>query len=318
MIRAFLLLIALSVCIWQAPGPDPRWLAVMSSSLASFSLTNQPEPSSSQSPEGDFRCPMDPDVHSTKPAKCPRCGMTLVKGIAEPVEFPVDLTMAPERIRPGENVRLNFGIVNPGSGKPVREFELVHEKLYHLFVVSQDLKFFLHTHPERQGNGDFQLNMRFPKPGMYRLLSDFYPAGGTPQLITNTVMVPGKGFGLSAAILDTDLRVQHSENASVALEIAPGILAAGERVLLNFRVTPDDGIEPYLGTMAHMLAASSDLIDMMHQHPFQTTNARGNAYKQMQFRMTFPRPGMYRVWVQFQRKSIVNTVAFNIPVSTYR
>ena len=68
-----------------------------------------------------------------------------------------------------------------------------------------------------------------------------------------------------------------------------------------------------------MLAASSDLIDMIHQHhPFQTTDARGDAYKQMQFKMTFPRPGVYRVWVQFQRRNIVNTVAFNVPAGPYR
>ena len=38
-------------------------------------------------------------------------------------------------------------------------------------------------------------------------------------------------------------------------------------------------------------------------------------YKQMQFDVTFPRPGVHRVWVQFQRKGVVNTAAFNIPVS---
>ena len=37
-------------------------------------------------------------------------------------------------------------------------------------------------------------------------------------------------------------------------------------------------------------------------------------YKQIQFNMIFPRAGIYRVWVQFQRKGVVNTVAFNIPV----
>jgi hypothetical protein len=30
--------------------------------------------------------------------------------------------------------------------------------------------------------------------------------------------------------------------------------------------------------------------------------------------MLFPRAGIYRVWVQSQRKGVVNTVAFNVPV----
>jgi hypothetical protein len=317
MTRVFLLLIALLLVIWQAPAPDPRWLAAMNSSLANFwpSQSNTPV---SQYPDDEFRCPMDPDVHSRTLTKCPRCGMTMVKGVRDPVEYLVDLRHEPSRINPGDNVLLGFGILDPKSRKPVREFEVVHEKLFHLFVVSQDLKFFLHTHPERQGDGDFQLNMRFPKPGMYRLLSDFYPAGGTPQLIVNTVMVPGQGFTLTPAKIDADLRPQHSENASAELEISPSAPCAGDNVVLNVRVTPDDGIEPYIGAMAHMLAASSDLIDMIHQHPFQTTDGHWGAYKQMQFNMTFPRPGIYRVWIQFQRKSVVNTVAFNVPVGLYR
>jgi len=314
MIRVFLLFVAVVALIWQAPAPDPRWLAAVNSSLASF-LPNAPARLAiNPDAEGDFRCPMDADVHSPTPAKCPRCGMTLVKGIVEHVEYPMTLTMEPQRIKPGEDVRLDFGIVDPTTRKPVREFEVVHEKLYHLFVVSQDLKFFLHTHPERESDSDFHLTMRCPKPGMYRLLSDFYPAGGTPQLIPHTVMVPGEGFGLADAKLDPEVAPQHSENSDVELEISPSAPSAGASIFLNFRVKPDDGIEPFLGSMAHMLAASSDLIDMTHQHPFQSTDALWHRYKQLQFKMTFARPGVYRVWVQFQRKGVVNTVAFNIPV----
>jgi hypothetical protein len=34
----------------------------------------------------------------------------------------------------------------------------------------------------------------------------------------------------------------------------------------------------------------------------------------MLFQTTFPRRGIYRVWVQVQRKGVVNIVAFNVPV----
>jgi hypothetical protein len=181
-------------------------------------------------------------------------------------------------------------------------------------VVSQDLKFFLHTHPVRTGDENFHLDLKFPKAGMYRVLSDFYPMGGTPQLITNTVFVPGEGFHLAPPKLAEDLTPQKTENSGVELVLSPPRPVSGEKELMYFRVTPDENIEPYLGAMGHMLAASSDLIDMIHNHPFQATDARGNAYKQLQFNMIFPRAGMYRVWVQFQRKGVVNTVAFNVPV----
>ena len=58
-----------------------------------------------------------------------------------------------------------------------------------------------------------------------------------------------------------------------------------------------------------MLAASDDLIDMMHEHPY-----RADGGPQVEFEVVFPRPRTYRVWVQFQRDGVVNTVHFDVPV----
>src|SRR5690348_14206855 len=139
----------------------------------------------------EFVCPMDKDVRSAGPGVCPLCGMKLVAGIPDAREFRVLL----ER-HPGS---LILRVQDPDSGKPVRDFEIMHEKLYHLFVVSQDLGFFQHIHPEAQPDGSFTVPLQFPHPGMYRILSDFYPKGATPQLIANTVIIPGTGFPLAVA-----------------------------------------------------------------------------------------------------------------------
>ncbi len=37
---------------------------------------------------------------------------------------------------------------------------------------------------------------------------------------------------------------------------------------MRFVVEGEHGLERYLGAWGHMLLASSDLIDMMHEHPF--------------------------------------------------
>jgi hypothetical protein len=50
-------------------------------------------------------------------------------------------------------------------------------------------------------------------------------------------------------------------------------------------------------------------VDMMHTHPFIADGSL-----EIQFDLTFPRPRTYRVWVQFQRSGVVNTVRFDIPV----
>ncbi|MEJ7609534.1 MAG: hypothetical protein WKF37_25490 [Bryobacteraceae bacterium] len=35
-------------------------------------------------------------------------------------------------------------------------FERIHEKLFHLFLVNQDLVTFAHEHPELQADGSFR------------------------------------------------------------------------------------------------------------------------------------------------------------------
>jgi len=85
---------------------------------------------------------------------------------------------------------------------------------------------------------------------------------------------------------------------------------AGEKTLLYFHLEPAEGLEPYLGVWGHMLIVSDDLVDMIHTHPFIADGG-----PQVQFDVIFPRARVYRVWVQFQRKGVVDTVAFNVPVS---
>src|SRR5262245_53472500 len=94
-----------------------------------------------------YVCPMDPDVRSSKPALCSRCGMALRSGVPDPAEYPVDLRVTPRAPQGGQETQLEFAIRNPWSGRPVTSFQPVHEKLFHLFVVSRDLEFFEHNHP---------------------------------------------------------------------------------------------------------------------------------------------------------------------------
>lgn len=268
-------------------------------------------PAAGNQPEApvEFVCPMDPDVHSSQPGRCPRCGMTLVPGIPNPVEYPVSIKLDPPRLRAGRKVQLAFIVSDPKTGKQVTDFQVVHEKLYHMFLVSQDLRYFLHDHPTKGPDGVFRFDAVLPKPGMYRILSDFYPQGGTPQLIVRTIVVPGAAVAPGAE-LQADLAQKQSGNMEVSLTMEPRQPIAGMKTLMFFHLNSAEGLEPYLGAWAHMLAASDDLVDMIHTHPFIADGG-----PQVQFNLIFPRARVYRVWVQLQRKGVVNTAVFNVPVS---
>jgi hypothetical protein len=263
----------------------------------------------------EFTCPMDRDVRSKTPGKCPRCGMTLVANLPEPIQYPVDLSVDPTQIPCGREITLEFRVRDPKTGAPVRQFEIVHEKLFHLFIVSQDLQYFAHVHPEFGGDAVFRLRTTLPKPGTYRLLADFYPTGGTPQLTPKTITTAGYETPLEAAIprLAPDLAPKDAENLRAELKLDPPQPLAGKKTMLFVHLTPAEGLEKYIGAWAHLLAVSNDLVDTIHDHPFIA-----NGGPDMQFNIFFPREAVYRVWIQFQRKGVVNTVAFTIPVTELR
>jgi hypothetical protein len=252
-----------------------------------------------------FLCPMDRDIRSYAPGKCPRCGMALVTSIPEPAEYHLDLTVDQPPL-PGRTARLTFEVFDPWKGNRVTKFGVVHEKLFHAFIVSRDLQFFVHDHPVWK-DGVFQYDVVFPKPGMYRVLGDFYPEAATPQLQTQTIFVSGADD--APPRLTRDYTGKQDRNLFVELVTSPPTPVAGEPTQMRFTLTPSSGIERLLGAWGHMLAASDDLIDMMHEHP-----SLADGGPEMQFSLVFPRPRMYRVWVQFQRDGMVNTTHFDVRV----
>ena len=255
-----------------------------------------------------FSCPMDPDVRSNQPGVCKRCGMKMVSGIPDPVEYHLDLTTVPRALKVGQPTRLEFEVHDPWKDRQVTSFQIVHEKLFHMFVVSQDLQFFVHDHPIYGPDGTFYYDIKFPRAGMYRVLGDFYPDGATPQLITKTVLVPGAAT--ETAKITRDYSSKDTENMQVEFSTDPPQPIVGMKTLLYFKVTPVEGFEKLLGAWGHMLVASDDLIDMIHTHPFIADGG-----PQVQFNVTFPRARMYRIWVQFQRNGVVNTAHFDVPVN---
>ena len=257
----------------------------------------------------EFICPMHPDVRSGQPGRCPRCGMDLVANLPDRIEYPLGLKLTPPNLHPGKELQMVFTVADPKTGKQVTDFQVIHEKLFHLFIVSQDLQYFVHDHPEKGPDGVFRFNTVLPKAGMYRVLSDFFPQGGTPQLIVKTIVVPGAAI-TPGVELRPEMSPKNSGNMQVSMIAKPEQPIAGMKTLLFFHLDPADGLEPYLGAWAHMLACSDDLIDITHDHPFI---ADGGPV--MQFNMIFPRPRVYRLWVQFQRKGVVNTAVFDVPVS---
>jgi hypothetical protein len=122
------------------------------------------------------------------------------------------------------------------------------------------------------------------------------------------------GASTAPPTLAPDYSAKESENLRVEFRTVPEKPIAGINTQMHFKLAPGDGIQQYLGAWGHMLVASDDLIDLIHQHPFIADGG-----PEVQFNVVFPRPDHhYRVWVQFQRAGVVNTVRFDVKAEDLR
>ena len=102
------------------------------------------------------------------------------------------MEVLPRSPRTTQTTSLRLHVTNPKTNKRVESFEEIHEKQMHLFLISEDRRYFAHEHPISEPGGYFLFHTQLPLPGFYRILTDFYPTGGTPQLLTASVHVQGE------------------------------------------------------------------------------------------------------------------------------
>ncbi|MGH9258252.1 MAG: heavy metal-binding domain-containing protein [Vicinamibacterales bacterium] len=297
---------------------------------------HQPQPSLSPAAQQEsggttaWFCPMHPDVTSAETGNCRKCGMRLVAGRPfDTRNYSIDFQSTPTAVKSGAPFRMRFDVRHPSSGALVRDFELVHDKRYHLFVVSHDMTVFQHLHPEQQPDGAWVLEAMLPKPGAYRVVSDFLPTGGAPQLLTRTIITAGFDGDLRSqdARLEPDTVSRKTEGPITAeLRFDPPRLVAGEYGHLEFTLTdsktgePVADLQPYLGAFGHAFILSEDLRDSVHSHPPEWRDGKeissGLGGPTVLFEGYMPRPGRYRVWSQFLRRGELTTIPFTFEVST--
>lgn len=287
-------------------------------------------PLPAQDPQ-EFTCPMHLEVRTAMPGACPKCAMALVPAApAVPRDFDLDVEATPRAIRPGKPVRLRFTVTNPITGERVRNFGLLHDRLFHLFVVSQDLEEFQHIHPAHEPDGSFAIETVLPRAGQYKLYADFYPEGGVPQVLQQQLRTTGASSDLygSRPRLEPDASlVRTADGMKVALALDPADPIAGRPLALRYRLSdaatgaPITDLTPYLAAWGHTLILSDDQTDYVHSHPVEPVPEpregevpRGGP--DVTFETLLPKPGLYRIWTQFLRagrdESGVTTVSFTI------
>jgi hypothetical protein len=288
-------------------------------------------------------CPMHSDYTAELDGKCPRCGMALVRAAPFDVrDYRLDFHTVPAVVKAGQKTSLAFRIFHPGTGEAMKKFEVVHERQYHLFLISQDMEYFQHIHPQEAADGTWSIDVTLPKPGYYKVLSDFLPSGGSSQFIARPLVTAGYTGDLAAdsahLVPDTVLtKVDEDITATVTTDPQQFLVGLYGHITYHLSDTADGrpitDLQTYLGAFGHTLIMSEDMAEYVHSHPLDILaqpdddggppvflippdadleKLRGGP--DVTFEGLMPKPGRYRAWTQFRRHDKLHTFAFTFNV----
>ena len=154
----------------------------------------------------------------------------------------VSAPSAPAAGEPAE-LELRVRLENSPDLREVTDFDLVHEKPMHLFLVRRDLAYFAHEHPEVVSPGVFRLRYRFPAPGEYRLFADVAPRDAGSQVLATSLRVqPGAGATPPPSAMPSGpVLSAESDGVRVQIEIPDGGIPAGKTILVGATLSRREG-----------------------------------------------------------------------------
>ncbi|KIC93200.1 hypothetical protein OI18_18260 [Flavihumibacter solisilvae] len=221
----------------------------------------------------------------------------------------MQINFEPGPVHAGREVVLGMSPVAPDSG--TFDLEVQHEKKIHLILVSDDLSWFSHIHPEPDGHGNYTVKTIFPFGGRFHAFADFKPVGGKAVVEKTELNVEGKTE--TPAIFNVPKLTGSSGSYSLELKPAGAALRAESDnhlvgILKKDGVVVDvNTLSNYLGAKAHVVVVGQQEITFIHAHP----HVMG---KELGMHIAFDKPGIFRAWVQFNADDTLHTIDLTLQV----
>jgi hypothetical protein len=274
---------------------------------------------------------MHPEVIGKEGDKCPKCGMKLEHndnaGKSNGNTYLMDYKSEPAQLEAGKDGLMSFTPKIKGKETEQVPLDLHHEKKIHLIIVSNDLSYFEHIHPEFNANGSYEVKVLakgkaftdgkgknetvFENGGDYTAFADYNPSGADHQLEKIKLNVAGKAK--AATVYSKESRVSNVDGYKVELVPDEKNFVSGKGIHFDAKLSENgkaidaNTLENYLGAKAHMVVIGAEDMSYLHVHP-EVEN--GNFH----LHTTFDKPGIYRGWLQFQTNGKVHTAEFTIKV----
>ncbi len=263
----------------------------------------------------------------------PQSKTTVTSPMVSPlVNYNVNVQFDPATPQAGKPTRLSLVVTEQTVGEPIKQFDIIHDKLMHLIIVNkEDLSHFAHIHPKLNRETDiFHIVHTFAKAGKYKMWIDIKPKDGMQQILTAfAFIVEGQPVHFPASIAHEQTRVKNvvadGQSYQVTLNCQPEQLIAGRDTKMTFEIRDENGkpitnLEPLMAAGGHCVIIDADAREFLHVHPAEEIGDSGNVPDwrggpSVSFLANFPKPGLYRAWGQFQHEGRLLTADFTFEVA---
>lgn len=209
----------------------------------------------------------------------------------------------------GQTASLRFQIQSSNS-KPVTVFEPDQTKLMHFYLIRSDLTGFQHIHPEMAADGTWTAPVQPLQPGTYRAYASFITKDGAgnavPLVLSDQITVPGTTSAQPLPAASTTTQVD-GYTLTVSGEVKTGMLT----VAVAKDGKPVTDLQPYLDTYAHLTAFHDGDLAFAHLHPQGSVNG-DHGGPTLSFHAELPKPGNWRLFLQFQTAGTLHTAAVTL------
>lgn len=237
-----------------------------------------------------------------------------------------DVLIETSSLEAGKPVDLALSIQN-GNEQPFEDLQISHEKLLHLIVISADFREFIHLHPEVKDlrNAEFGVSFTPKKAGKYLIATDF--ANSTEHFSdTDELIIQGTPV---METTEADFSTV-KDFGSYQVSVTTSELKSGEDQTLRFNIRqngqPVTDLQPYLAAPMHFAIVKDDLSSFTHTHgviPVSHSMEHSSMEHHevpsafgpdIEASTTFPEPGNYHVFGEFNHDGQITTIHFQFTV----
>jgi copper resistance protein D len=246
----------------------------------------------------------------------------------------VTLDTKPDTVIAGKPAAMTVRIKAP-DGSPFRGIAFMHQRILHAVIISKDLDFFAHIHPEDSGpvttdmitKASFPLLFTFPRAGDYLIGLDFATDDSFYSRTFHLHVAKAPEMGVTRIDFSTQ---KDFEGYKVTLRVTPEEIHSGEDTTLRYIIEnngkPVTDLEPFLGASMHLAVVSEDLKVFIHSHgtvPGSPHDHHDHMHAppppekfgpEIEADVVFPAKGVYKIYSQVEHQGKVLLFDFMVKV----